>query len=103
MNDIFAGMHKIMTNPGMHILGVVTKEGDSDTPLVPGNVEIGREVQGVFVDYPKVGERFNIAHRNEERSLKLFSTSPVAEIIYQTDMEVKFKTDNSIYLLVIPK
>jgi hypothetical protein len=103
MSEIFSAMHKIMTRPDKHIIGVVVKESELDNAPVPNNIKTGREVQGVFVDAPKMGERFNIAYTSGESGLRLFSTSPVAEIIYQTDMEVKFKTDNSIYLLVMPK
>lgn len=96
-------MNKIMSNPDKQIFGVINKERALDNPKVIGSIESGFEIAGAFIDMPKVGERFNIAHKVGEDKVKLFSTSPIAEIIYATDMEVKFKTDNSIYLLVTPK
>ncbi|MEK6828571.1 MAG: hypothetical protein AABY15_00395 [Nanoarchaeota archaeon] len=102
-NELFSVINRIMSDPEKQIPCVLGKEGDVENPEVPDNVEVGLEIQGVLRDLPEIGQRFNMVHRSQERGFKLFSTSPVVDIIYATDMEVKFRTQNSIYLLVTPK
>lgn len=93
---------RILSDPAKQIHCVLNKEKELENAEIPDNIEVGFEVAGVLRDFPEVGKRFNIVHPTSV-GLKLFSTSEVQEIIYATDMEVKFKTINSIYLLVTPK
>ena len=102
-NQVFSVINRIMSEPDKQIGCVLLKEEGVESPEVPDNIEDGFEIAGVLRDFPEVGMRFNMVHRSENRGLKLFSTSPVVDIIYATDMEVKFKTLNSVYLLVTPK
>lgn len=101
--SIFEIINRIMSEPERHILCVLSKEDELEDPEVPNNIDVGHEICGVLRDLPQVGQRFNMVHQKESGGISLFSTSPVVSIIYSTDMEIKFKTMNSIYLLVMPK
>lgn len=92
------GYKKMLNNKEKLIPGVISKESEVESPVVAGNIPEGHEIEGMILDTPEIGKRFNMLKRSG-----FFSTSPVQEIIYSTDMEVKFKTDNSVYLLVMPK
>ena len=98
MEKISDGYRKLMNNQEKLFPAVISKESELEDAMVPNNIPEGHEVKGMMLDKPKVGRRFNML-----KPSGMFSTSPVAEIVYSTDMEIKFKTDNSIYLLVMPK
>lgn len=76
-------------------LGRITKLEDTKFNGVhPNGIDKGYVAQGNFSISPTVGECFYIG---------TLRTSPVTEIVSQTDTEMVFKTLNSIYKLEILK
>ncbi len=63
----------------------LTKLKELSDAKYPNNIAVGYEKVGDFLEYPIIGERFNVGMG--------WSTSPVTEIIHFN----VFKTYNSIY------
>jgi hypothetical protein len=64
----------------------------------PKNIQKGFQVEGELMNgKPTVGESLWIDH--DPSSDKAFATSMITEIIHDNDIECKFKTLNSTYLL----
>ena len=81
--------------------GVLTKLSDSETPEFADNIKNGRTEKGGAIKKPTVGEVFIMA--SMDKLTKGLMTSTVKEILIENDDFVKFRTNNSIYLLVYVK
>lgn len=87
-----------MGDIGSLIEGTLVKIVDCENPRHVDNIKSGSERHGVFSAFPQVEHPFFLSTKKDSLS-GLFRTSPVTEIVEESDTVIIFKTSNSYYRL----
>lgn len=81
----------------MKTYGIIVKLGVSDNAEYPDSSAGNSSKTGFFIEKPEASKAFYF-YEDEEMNC-LFRTSRIVEIIKETDTEITFKTNNSVYQL----